>query len=97
MPVANDRLLQARAAPGNRKMFRPHSVREVIASREPITGRSVPWTLAPRRAGDPAVLYASAHKAQSELHWTPRYAELDAIVGTAWNWHRAHPKGFGDK
>jgi UDP-glucose-4-epimerase GalE len=76
---------------------RPHSVREVIASVERIIGRSVLWTLAPRRAGDPAVLYASAHRAQSELHWTPRHGELDAIVGSAWNWHRAHPKGFGDK
>ncbi len=39
------------------------------------------------RAGDPAVLYAAAHKAQAELHWTPRFADLDAIVRTAWDWH----------
>ena len=76
---------------------RPHSVREVIDSVERITGRRVPWTLAPRRPGDPAVLYAAPHKAQAALHWTPRYADLDAIVGTAWNWHHAHPKGYGDK
>jgi UDP-glucose-4-epimerase GalE len=76
---------------------RPHSVRDVIASVERITGRKVPWTLVPRRPGDPAVLYAAAHKAHAALHWTPRYADLDAIVGTAWNWHRAHPKGYGDK
>ena len=75
----------------------PHSVREVIDSVERMTGRRVPWTLAPRRPGDPAVLYAAAHKAQAELHWTPRYAALDAIVGTAWNWHRAHPRGYEDR
>jgi len=74
----------------------PHSVREVIESVQRATGRSVPWTLGPRRPGDPAVLYASAKKAQSELHWTPQYPDLDTIVGTAWAWHRAHPHGYGD-
>jgi UDP-glucose-4-epimerase GalE len=73
---------------------RPHSVREVIEAVERVTGRNVPWTLAPRRPGDPAVLYAAAQKAQAELRWTPRYADLDTIVRTAWDWHRTHPKGY---
>jgi len=75
----------------------PHSVREVIDSVARTVGRPVPWNLAPRRPGDPAVLYAAPNKAQAELHWTPRYPSLDAIVETAWNWHRSHPKGYGDK
>ena len=75
----------------------PHSVREVIDAVQRVTGRAVPWTLAPRRAGDPAVLYAAAHKAQAELHWSPRFPTLDAIVDTAWNWHRTHPKGYDDR
>ena len=73
----------------------PHSVREVIDSVERVTGRRVPWTLGPRRAGDPAVLYAAAHKAQAELHWKPRFAALDSIVATAWRWHQHHPNGYG--
>jgi UDP-glucose-4-epimerase GalE len=73
----------------------PHSVRQVIESVERVTGRRVPWTLGPRRPGDPAVLYAGAHKAQAELHWKPRFADLDAIVSTAWHWHRHHPHGYG--
>jgi UDP-glucose-4-epimerase GalE len=76
---------------------RPHSVREVIDSVQRVTGRTVPWTCGPRRPGDPAVLYASAKKAQAELRWTPQLAELDAIVATAWAWHRAHPHGYGDE
>jgi UDP-glucose-4-epimerase GalE len=76
---------------------RPHSVREVIDTVERVTGRAVPWALGPRRPGDPAVLYAAPHKAQAELHWTPRHADLDSIVRTAWNWHRTHPNGYGDK
>jgi UDP-glucose-4-epimerase GalE len=74
----------------------PHSVREVIDTVERVTGRRVPWTLAPRRPGDPAVLYAAPHKAQMELHWTPRHADLENIVRTAWNWHCARPHGYGD-
>jgi UDP-glucose-4-epimerase GalE len=76
---------------------RPHSVKAVIDTVERVCGRSVPWTLAPRRKGDPAILYASAHKAQAELRWTPRFPDLDAIVGTAWRWHQAHPHGYGDR
>jgi UDP-glucose-4-epimerase GalE len=73
----------------------PHSVREVIESVERVTGRRVPWTLGPRREGDPAVLYASPHKAQAELHWKPQFADLDSIVATAWRWHQDHPNGYG--
>jgi UDP-glucose-4-epimerase GalE len=73
---------------------RPHSVREVIDTVGRVTGRTVPWTLGPRRPGDPAVLYAAPHKAQAELHWTPRYPELETIVRTAWDWHRTHPRGY---
>jgi UDP-glucose 4-epimerase len=73
---------------------RPHSVREVIDSVERVTGRAVSWTIAPRRPGDPAVLYAAPQKAQAALHWTPRHSELDAIVRTAWHWRRAHPHGY---
>ena len=75
----------------------PHSVREVIDTVERVTGRPVPWTLAPRRPGDPAVLYAAPHKAQTELRWTSQYLDLESIVRTAYNWHRTHPQGYGDK
>jgi UDP-glucose-4-epimerase GalE len=75
----------------------PHSVREVIDAVARVTGREVPWTLGPRRPGDPAVLYAAAHKAQAELRWAPAFGDLETIVGTAWAWHRNHPHGYDDK
>jgi UDP-glucose-4-epimerase GalE len=74
----------------------PHSVREVIDTVSRVTGRDVPWTLAARRPGDPAVLFAAADKARTELHWSPRFPDLDSIVRTAWTWHHAHPHGYGD-
>ena len=73
---------------------RPHSVREVIAAVERVTGRGVPTEAAPRRAGDPAVLYAAADRIGRELGWQPSYVSLDPIVETAWHWHAAHPQGF---
>jgi UDP-glucose-4-epimerase GalE len=69
---------------------RPTSVREIISAVERATGRPVPWTIAPRRPGDPAVLYASPHKAMADLHWRPRFTDIDTIVATAWHWHRSH-------
>jgi UDP-glucose-4-epimerase GalE len=71
----------------------PHSVRQVIETVARVTGRQVPWTIAGRRAGDPAVLYAAAQKARVDLRWTPRYPELETIVGHAWAWHQARPRG----
>jgi UDP-glucose-4-epimerase GalE len=72
----------------------PHSVRAVIEAVQRVSGRPVPWALAPRRPGDPAALFAAAGKARAELGWTPARADLDSIVGTAWRWHQAHPRGY---
>ncbi len=74
---------------------RPTSVRAVIESVERVTGRRVPWSTGPRREGDPAVLFASSDRIKRELGWRPRFEEIDTIVGTAWEWHRAHPDGYG--
>ena len=83
-----------RSAAYNLGTGRPHSVRQVIDAVERATGRAVPWTPAPRRAGDPAVLYAAPDKARAELGWTPQLPDLDSIVRSAWEWHRLHPHGF---
>ena len=72
-----------------------HSVRAVIASVERTTGRSVPWTGAPRRPGDAPVLVASSALIRKETGWSPRFADLDLIVQTAFAWRENHPLGFG--
>ncbi len=83
-----------RSAAYNLGTGHPHSVLEIIAAVERVSGKKVPWTLGPRRAGDPAVLYAAPDKARVELGWVARFPDLQAIVGTAWEWHRAHPRGY---
>jgi len=73
---------------------RPSSVRDVLASVERVTGRPVARRSAPRRPGDPAVLFASAERIRTALGWRARRPDLDTIVGDAWRWHSAHPQGF---
>ncbi|HTZ76367.1 MAG TPA: UDP-glucose 4-epimerase GalE [Stellaceae bacterium] len=64
-----------------------HSVREVIAAAERITGHRIPRREGPRRAGDPPVLVADASRAREVLGWTPGLSDLDTIIRTAWAWH----------
>ncbi|MGE7437682.1 UDP-glucose 4-epimerase GalE [Kitasatospora sp. NPDC001175] len=61
------------------------SVREVIESVRRVTGREIPVVTAERRPGDPAVLVASAQRAQEVLGWRPSRPQLDDIVADAWN------------
>ncbi|MCX5377919.1 UDP-glucose 4-epimerase GalE [Streptomyces sp. NBC_00091] len=64
------------------------SVREVIETVRKVTGKEIPETAAPRRAGDPAVLVASARTAHERLGWTPTRSDLTNIVTDAWNFAR---------
>jgi UDP-glucose-4-epimerase GalE len=63
-----------------------YSVREVIAACRRVTGAPITCKVGPRRAGDPPKLVASGAAARDALGWRPRYAELDAIIATAWRW-----------
>ncbi len=74
-----------------------YSVNEVLAAARRVTGRTIPTTVGPRRDGDPAILVASSERAMRELHWRPRFADLDSIVGTAWRWLERHPNGYGER
>ena len=65
-----------------------HSVLEVIRTAEKVTGRRVPYDIAPRRQGDVAVLLASKARAEKVLGWKTRLSSLETIVESAWNWHR---------
>jgi len=73
---------------------KPTSVREILGAVERTTGKAVPHTIAPRRAGDPPALYADSTKAQKELGWKPVHTSTDSIVASAVKWHQSHPEGF---
>jgi UDP-glucose 4-epimerase len=64
------------------------TVREVIDSVRRVTGRPIAVEECPRREGDPAVLVASSEKIKRELGWEPKFADLDSIIASAWEWHQ---------
>ena len=61
-----------------------HSVKEVLAAVERVTGKKVPFKMGPRREGDPPSLVADSTKLQRVLAWKPVYTGLDQIVSDAW-------------
>jgi UDP-glucose-4-epimerase GalE len=65
------------------------TVLEVIRTVEAVTGRPVPFEVAPRRPGDAAVLVASSDKAKEVLGWRPRWPDIESIVESAWRWHKS--------
>jgi len=73
-----------------------HSVREVVEVVRQVTGRPVPVTEGPRRAGDAVALVASSRRARELLGWQPGRSDLQTIVETAWEWQSSHPKGYCD-
>jgi UDP-glucose 4-epimerase len=64
------------------------TVREVIESVRRVTGKAIAVEECARRAGDPAVLVAGSEKIKRELGWRPKFADLDTIVASAWEWHQ---------
>ena len=76
---------------------RPTSVREIVEAVQRVTGRAVPYSTAPRRAGDPGILFASSERIRRELGWKPQFEDVDTIVETAWRWRERHPQGYHTK
>lgn len=70
---------------------RGESVRDVIRTVETVTGRAVPVTEEPRRAGDPPELVADPTRAAELLSWRTE-ADLATIVADAWRWHCRLPE-----
>ena len=71
-----------------------YSVNQVLEAARELTGKSIPARVAPRRAGDPAVLIASSEKIKRELGWEPEFQDLRVIIESAWKWMQAHPRGY---
>lgn len=70
------------------------SVKEVVRAAAEVVNAAIPYTVAPRRAGDPARLVASNAKAGKTLGFVPKRPEIREIIASAWEWHRKHPHGY---
>ncbi|UGQ13742.1 UDP-glucose 4-epimerase GalE [Yinghuangia sp. ASG 101] len=64
------------------------SVRQVIDTARGVTGHTIPAIDGPRRAGDPAILVASAARARTFLGWKPEHPDLVRIIADAWDLQR---------
>jgi UDP-glucose 4-epimerase len=71
------------------------SNKEVLDAAARVVGRNreIPHTIGPRREGDAGVLVADSSRARDVLGWAPATPEIDAIIETAWSWHRAPKYG----
>ena len=64
------------------------SVRGILEAARAVTGRAVPHKVEARRDGDPALLVADARKAREILGWSPRFADVESMVATAYAWEQ---------
>ncbi len=51
-------------------------------------GLSVPYTVGPRRAGDPPSLVADSSKLKALLGWKPRCSDLETLISDAVRWQK---------
>jgi UDP-glucose 4-epimerase len=63
-----------------------YSNQEIIALAKKVTGQKVNVNKGPIRAGDPAVLTASADKFNNITGWVPGY-NIEEIITHAWTWY----------
>ena len=69
------------------------SVLEMVEAFAEASGKPVPYTLCPRRAGDIAECWASTEKAEKELGWKATRNVMEMSVDT-WRWQSNNPKGY---
>ena len=65
---------------------RGFSVREIVDAVQRVTGLAVPYRIAARRRGDPAVLVADGSHAERLLGFSTAHSDIEAIVRTAHAW-----------
>ncbi|MDB6142684.1 MAG: galE [Pseudomonas sp.] len=70
-----------------------YSVLEIIRSFEHVTGVTIPYRIAPRRAGDVAQCWADPSKASLELGWRAQ-RDLAQMMADTWRWQSHNPHGY---
>ncbi len=71
-----------------------YSVMDVLRAYEKACGRSLPYVVDPRRAGDIAACYADPRRAREELGWEARYG-IEEMCASSWKWQSMNPDGYG--
>ena len=66
------------------------SVLEILDAARKVSGMDLPLILSDRRPGDPAVVLASAEKAERLLEWSPAFSDVETILKTMLAAYRSH-------
>jgi len=72
---------------------RGYSVLDLVRAYEAASGRSVPYEIAPRRAGDVAACWADPALARELLGWEASL-DLARMCEDSWRWQHLNPHGF---
>ena len=70
-----------------------YSVLEVLRAYEKACGKTIPYVICDRRAGDIASCYADPGKARSELGWEAKYG-IEDMCASSWKWQSMNPNGY---
>ena len=72
-----------------------YSVLQVLHAFEKACGKTLPYEIKPRRAGDIATCYCAPEKAKRELCWEAEYG-IDEMCADSWRWQSMNPNGYND-
>lgn len=70
-----------------------YSVLDMVHAFERACGKSIPFEIVERRAGDTAECYASAERAARELGWKAELG-IDEMCASVWKWQKNNPDGY---
>ena len=70
-----------------------YSVLDVLHAYEKACGKTLPYEIKPRRAGDIATCYCDATKAKEELGWVAEKG-IDEMCADSWRWQSMNPDGY---
>ncbi len=73
-----------------------YSVLDVLHAYEKACGKTLPYEIKPRRAGDIATCYCDASKARDELGWVAERG-IEEMCADSWKWQSMNPDGYRTK
>lgn len=72
-----------------------YSVLQMVDAFTAVSGRPIPYELAPRRAGDVATCFSDPALAAIELGWVASQDQTD-MCRDHWRWQSRNPRGYAD-
>jgi len=70
-----------------------YSVKDMVKAFEKVSGKEVPFCIAPRRAGDIAKCYADPSYAKEVLGWEAK-KNIEKMCEDSWRWQSQNPNGY---